>query len=114
MTIIPSRIQRPPQSDRRVNCFSLRCRPKLWHARPVSDAFDEGSDEGCCGTLQYVFGSPHLLDHAIVEDGDAIGEFEGLVLVMRHEQGCVADAPVQVLQPFAEVFPDARRAAFLA
>jgi hypothetical protein len=56
----------------------------------------------------HVVGRADRLDATLVEDGDAVGEFEGLVLVMRDEERGVAGVVRQVAQPAAEVLADLR------
>ena len=44
-----------------------------------------------------------MLEPSAIEDGDTVGQFEGLFLVVRHEQRGVAGAIVQFAQPAAKV-----------
>ena len=59
------------------------------------DALDEAVDERRCRAIENFCRGSHLLDAAVVEDGDAVGEFEGFVLVVGDEQRGVAGALVQ-------------------
>ena len=47
-----------------------------------------------------------LLDLAVVEDGDAVGELDRLFLVVGDEDGGVAGAVVDLAQPAAQLPPD--------
>jgi hypothetical protein len=46
------------------------------------------------------------LDGAFIDEDDAVGDFEGLVLVVRNENCCEASEVVKFAQPAAEVFSD--------
>ncbi|MBS0221525.1 MAG: hypothetical protein JSR91_12365 [Proteobacteria bacterium] len=57
-----------------------------WPSNPTGSEVvaDEGHDERGGRMIVDVVGGTHLLDLAIVQDGDAVGEFKRLFLVVRH------------------------------
>ena len=67
-------------------------------------AVEEVGDELVFRVLAELSGGADLLDVAFVEDDDAVGEFEGLVLVMRDEERGDAGLVVELAEPFAQGF----------
>jgi len=63
-------------------------------------------NEGICGVVAHFRWRAALLDRAFVDEDDAVGDFEGLVLVMRDEDRGEAHEVVEFAQPTAKVFPD--------
>ena len=52
--------------------------------------------------LDHARGDADLLHLALVEDGDAVGQLEGLILVMGDEQSGMAGLVVELAQPAAQ------------
>ena len=67
---------------------------------------EEVGDERVGGSGEDLFGGAGLLNFTLMEDGDVIGQFEGLVLIVGHKDGCQASLVVKLAQPFAKFFPD--------
>ena len=59
---------------------------------------DEGGDELVGGPVEDLPGSADLLDPAVPHDGDAVGEREGLRLVVGDEDRGDAEAALQILE----------------
>src|SRR3546814_8457172 len=87
---------RPPRSTRTDTVFpyTTLCRSALKHGpvgrgldAAIKDvrAADEVGDEGRRRTSIQGLGTIELLDHALVHDGDPVGEDKGLTLIVRHE-----------------------------
>ena len=67
---------------------------------------DEGHDELCCGLVVELARAAHLLEFAVVDDGDLIGDLHCLVLIVRDEYRRDVDDVVQLAEPLAQL--DAR------
>ena len=64
---------------------------------------DEAEDEGRGRRVVDLVGRADLLDAALVEDDDPVGELERLVLVVGDEDGGVAGLVVDLAQPAAQL-----------
>ncbi len=71
----------------------------------VHDA-DEAGDEFVDRPLIDFAGGADLFKVATGENGDALGDFHGLLLIVRDEDGGDVQIVVQADQPFAEFLPD--------
>ena len=67
---------------------------------------DEAEDEGRGRRVVDLVGAADLLDPALVQHDDAVGELDRLLLVVGDEDGGVAGAVVDLAQPAAELAPD--------
>ena len=67
---------------------------------------DEAGDERRGGRVVDLVGRADLLDPALVQDDDAVGEFERLLLVVGDEDGGVAGLVVDLAQPAAQLAAD--------
>ena len=81
-------------TNRRASASRLQARGSDIHHR----AADELRDEEVGGVLVDVGRRADLLQHALVHDGDAVGERHGLHLIVRHIDGCLLVLQMQPLQ----------------
>ena len=63
----------------------------------------EGEDELVGRVVVHVGGRAHLLEAAVVDDGQAVGHLHGLLLVVGHQHGGHVERVVQVAQPLAQL-----------